>query len=178
MDWTTLLVTILSSAVGSGTIAGTVAAMIFRKQNKELKNQEVFNSQLDNKIKELEVESQKIDNDTKQIDLGDLYLRKVQEMSDMLSDKLHEMMSSNDKYRADSEKRLNKRIDELSKKIDRCVIEISAVEECLNGNWVKYKNDHPELDNLGEYDRIRKTTNKGKASKSGVVKTVKTENQE
>ena len=65
IDWTTIAITLLSGT----SLAGIVGFFIYRKENKELKK---------NEVKTSSVETQR-----KQIDLAEEYMKKVMEMSEM-----------------------------------------------------------------------------------------------
>lgn len=101
--------TILTFVFGSTSLVGLVASLIYRKQNRQLKN---------NEVKASNVETQKA-----QMDLGEEYLKKVMEISEMN----YQQSLKNGKDNAD-----------IIAKVDRIYTEQKSIVEYLNGDYQEY----------------------------------------
>lgn len=108
MDWTTLIITLL----GGTTVASTVQSIRYRKQNK--------------KLKENEVKVSDVDTQRQQMDLGEDYLKKVMELSELNYKATLKNGTDNSEI-----------IAEIKKLSDR----VGDIEGCLNGTLAKYKKD-------------------------------------
>lgn len=162
IDLTTIIVTLISSIVGTGAIITGLNFIIFRKQNKTIKTNEAETSNLD-------VEAKKTENDDAQIDLGKKYIQASVEIVDMMKKNSMEM---NDFYE-NQNKKLNefyemqnkkfgefeKKLDDVHKDIDTINTKVSDIDErtsrieqeqsihgaFLNGELTKFKAEHQEL---------------------------------
>lgn len=126
--------TILGSIIGSGTVSGIIAKVIFRKQERKLKDNEVESSALDNEAKRLE-------NDLKQIDVGTLYLEKTQHWADIMSKSANSIIASNEKRDKDWDE-LKRDIEHLKADIKEIRREQTLQGEFLNGEFKQYKIEH------------------------------------
>lgn len=126
--------TILGSIIGSGAVSGLIAKVIFRKQERKLKDNEVESSVLDNEAKRLE-------NDLKQIDVGTLYLEKTQHWADIMSKSVNSIIASNEKRDKDWDE-LKRDIEHLKADIKEIRREQTLQGEFLNGEFKQYKIEH------------------------------------
>lgn len=144
LDWTTLIVTIITSTLGTGVITGFVSFIIYRKANRTIKENEAKTSNLD-------VEAKNIENDSAQIDLGKKYIES--------SLQIIELMKQSNKERDNFYETQNKRFNEFEEKLDKLNVKVDNIDErtsriakeqtiqkCyLNGELEKYKREHQEL---------------------------------
>lgn len=126
--------TILGSIIGSGAVSGIIAKVIFRKQERKLKDNEVESSVLDNEAKRLE-------NDLKQIDVGTLYLEKTQHWADIMAKSANSIIASNEKRDKDWDE-LKRDIEHLKADIKEIRREQTLQGEFLNGEFKQYKIEH------------------------------------
>lgn len=75
----TEILTVAGSVVGSGAISAFVTSVIYRKQNKKLKDDEV--------------QKAKTDTDKQQIDLGDMFLEKTIKWGEMIEQNTEKMVN-------------------------------------------------------------------------------------
>lgn len=158
IDLTTIIVTLISSIVGTGAIMTGLNFIIFRKQNKTIKTNEAKTSNLD-------VEAKTIENDNAQIDLGKKYIES--------SIEIIELMKKSNQERDDFYEKQNKRFDDFEKKIDKLHNEVNNTKttiqrvdskvnnienrtqriekeqfvmgKFLNGELTRFKKEHQEL---------------------------------
>lgn len=100
---------IVTLLLGGTSVAGVVTSVRYMKQNKRLKN---------NEVKASDVETQKA-----QMDLGEEYLKKVMEISEMN----YQQSLKNGKDNAD-----------IIAKVDRIYTEQKSIVEYLNGDYQAY----------------------------------------
>ena len=138
MDWGL----ILGFLFGGTSIAGIITSLIYRKENKELKKNEVKSSSA-------EVEEKQINNDNSQIDLGAKFLQQTLEMTE----KMKEMILHSDKERDEYWEKQDKSFSELHQsvshiaktvtKLEKDVKEIKEEQKTeiafLNGDYRKFK---------------------------------------
>ena len=105
MDWTQIIMMIL----GGTTVGGTISALVYRKQNKRLKN---------NEVKTSDVATQKA-----QMDLGEEYLKKVMELSEMN----YQQSLKNGKDNA-----------EIIEEVMKVKENVNSIVSYLNGDYQKY----------------------------------------
>lgn len=131
------IATLLGSMAGSGVIAGAVTAVVYRKQNKTLKDNEVKSSNED-------VEEKKISNDNSQIDLGNKFMQSTLEMTQ----KMQEMMLESDKQRDEYWKKQERTMEEMQSSIRNLAADVSEIKEeqkleiaFLNGDYKAFKEE-------------------------------------
>ena len=134
MNWITALVTILGVVTIEGIIK-VVDRIVFRKQEKKVKENEVKSTAED-------VEEKQIRNDDAQIDLGNKFLQSTLEMTQ----KMQDMMISSNKERDDywkkqeeSMRSLGVSINEVKADVNTLNMKVSDIESFLNGEYKAYK---------------------------------------
>ena len=134
MNWITALVTILGVVTLEGIIK-VVDRIVFRKQEKKVKENEVKSTAED-------VEEKQIRNDDAQIDLGNKFLQSTLEMTQ----KMQDMMISSNKERDDywkkqeeSMRSLGVSINEVKSDVNTLNMKVSDIESFLNGEYKAYK---------------------------------------
>lgn len=144
LDWTTIIVTIISCTVGSSAITGFLSFFIYRKANKTIKNNEAKTSNLD-------VEAKNIENDSAQIDLGKKYIESSLQIIELMKQSNKERdtfyETQNKRFNEFEEKidRLNTKVDNVDKRTSRIEKEQIIQKHYLNGELEKYKREHKEL---------------------------------
>ena len=119
------ILTIAGSMVGSGTIAAAVSAIVYRKQNRKMKDDEVQKAQADT--------------DKQQIDLGDMFLEKTITWGEMIEQNTEKMVNRMmEKLDENNEKR-DKDWEDLKKDMEYMKGEIADIKGCLNGKLEDYK---------------------------------------
>ena len=108
--------TILTFVFGSTSLVGLVTSLIYRKQNKHLKDNEV-------KANDAEVIKAQINTQREQMNLGEDYMKKVMELSEMN----YQQSLKNGKDNAD-----------IIAKVDRIYTEQKSIVEYLNGDYQEY----------------------------------------
>ena len=100
IDWTMVIT--------SGCVITVVEIVIrvadklrFNKEEKKIKGEEVAGSTLDNETKRIENESRRLDNDVKQMDVGGMYLEKVQQVADLIEGTAKKMAETNERREGD-----------------------------------------------------------------------------
>ena len=111
MEWTSIALALLSGT----TVASSVEAIRFRKQNKDLKTIEV---------QKADVESQR-----ERMDLASDYLAKVKELSEL-------------NYRATLKNGMDN--DQIISEIKKLSDRVADIEGCLNGQLSNYKKMHED----------------------------------
>lgn len=117
MEWSEIIITIVTTLLGGTTISSIYLAVKYRKENKTIKASEATQSN---------VEAQKA-----QIELANLYRDKMLEMMDLLSVK-------QDKGNLNQEKMLSM-LTSLDSRVDGLEVDMSHVKGYLNGElsaWV------------------------------------------
>ena len=109
MDWNAIIMTLLSGT----TFAGLVTGIVYYRENKRLKQNEVKNS---------DVETQK-----QQIELAELYKDKMLNLLDEVSKK-------QDTGNANQAKMLNK-LDKLDERVDALENRVGNIVTYLNGDY-------------------------------------------
>lgn len=131
------LTEILNIVLGGTSIAGIVAAIVYRKQNKTIKQSEADQAN---------VEAQKA-----QIELADLYRDKMLEMMDLLNTK-------QDKGNLNQEKMITM-LGNLDTRVDNLEVRMGNVEGFLDGelvSWIAEQNKQKEKE-----DKMKKIVNEG-----------------
>jgi hypothetical protein len=108
--------TILTFVFGSTSLVGFVTSLIYRKQNKHLKDNEV-------KANDAEVVKAQVNMQREQMNLGEDYMKKVMELSEMN----YQQSLKNGKDNAD-----------IIAKVDRIYTEQKSIVEYLNGDYQDY----------------------------------------
>lgn len=111
---------------GGSSLIGVVLFLIFFKQNKALKNNEVKKSDVD-------VESSKLQNDMAQIDIGDRYLNGVIEATERLK-------SYQTDYKNGIES-LTENINEIKDDVKEIKKEQTMMSLYLNGKYQEFKDN-------------------------------------
>ena len=106
MDWTTIIVGLLSGT----SLAGVVEAIRYRRENRKVKAAEATTA---------DTEAQE-----KQINLAELYMQKVLKMTESLS------ASS-----SENQKQTMEKLDMLDCRLEKVEIQTANMEEYLNGNY-------------------------------------------
>lgn len=119
------ILTIAGSIVGSGTISVAVSAIVYRKQNRKMKDDEVQKAQADT--------------DKQQIDLGDMFLEKtikwgemIEQNTEKMVNRMMEKLDENDAKRDEDWKGLKQDMEYVKS-------EIGSMSEYLNGDYQKFK---------------------------------------
>lgn len=131
------LTEILNIVLGGTSIAGIVAAIVYRKQNRKIKTAEADQAN---------VEAQKA-----QIELADLYRDKMLEMMDLLNTK-------QDKGNLNQEKMITM-LGNLDTRVDNLEVRMGNVEGFLDGelvSWIAEQNKQKENE-----DKMKKIVNEG-----------------
>ena len=131
------LTEILNIVLGGTSIAGIVAAIVYRKQNKTIKQSEADQAN---------VEAQKA-----QIELADLYRDKMLEMMDLLNTK-------QDKGNLNQEKMITM-LGNLDTRVDNLEVRMGNVEGFLDGelvSWIAEQNKQKEKE-----EKMKKIVNEG-----------------
>lgn len=116
------------TAVGSGTISAVLTSIIFRKQNKKLKNDEVQKAETET--------------DRQQIDLGDLFLEKTQKWAEILesnSTKVMEKIDENNRKRDHDFEDMKSDIEFVKKAVTGIKDEQEIVIAFLDGEYDAFK---------------------------------------
>lgn len=131
------LTEILNIILGGTSIAGIVAAIVYRKQNRKIKTAEADQAN---------VEAQKA-----QIELADLYRDKMLEMMDLLNTK-------QDKGNLNQEKMITM-LGNLDTRVDNLEVRMGNVEGFLDGelvSWIAEQNKQKEKE-----EKMKKIVNEG-----------------
>jgi hypothetical protein len=131
------LTEILNIVLGGTSIAGIVAAIVYRKQNRKIKTAEADQAN---------VEAQKA-----QIELADLYRDKMLEMMDLLNTK-------QDKGNLNQEKMITM-LGNLDTRVDNLEVRMGNVEGLLDGelvSWIAEQNKQKEKE-----EKMKKIVNEG-----------------
>lgn len=131
------LTEILNIVLGGTSIAGIVAAIVYRKQNRKIKTAEADQAN---------VEAQKA-----QIELADLYRDKMLEMMDLLNTK-------QDKGNLNQEKMITM-LGNLDTRVDNLEVRMGNVEGFLDGelvSWIAEQNKQKEKE-----EEMKKIVNEG-----------------
>ena len=112
MDWNSIIIGLL----GTTTLGGIFGSIVFYRENKQLKHNEVTNS---------DTETQQ-----KQINLGELYQTKMLELIERVSQK-------QDSSAANQAKMIEK-IDRLDNRMDKSERELSNIVIYLDGDYQKF----------------------------------------
>lgn len=140
---------ILGIFFGGSSVVGLIIGWYYRRENKQLKLNEVKASNAD-------VEEKEINNDDKQIDLGKKYLESTLEMTQ----RMQEMMLTSDKKRdenwakqkeamnqlrdtvnnlANKVDGIDKRVTKMDKQVASLTEEVGQVGDFLNGDFSEWK---------------------------------------
>ncbi len=112
MDWITLIVT----ALGGTSLLGTIGSIIFFRETRRLKR---------NEVKSSNVETQK-----REIDLAEMYKDKVVELIEQLSNKQD---NGNE-----NQSRILGKLDKLDERMDKTESTLGDIVTYLNGDFQKY----------------------------------------
>lgn len=143
----TLITVVLSDAV-----FGFLIWLIFFKQNRKLKNNEVESSDAD-------IESKKIENDDKQLDLGTKYLEKIMAIGDMLDQYRNQAGVNWEQYHKD--------MQEVKTAIKEIKEEQLLQNKFLNGEYATFK-QHLLETKTADNDKKQVKTCKSKKQKKDV----------
>lgn len=137
MDWNSITAA-LSILFGGTSIASIAVGVIYFKENKELKKNEVKSSTAD-------VQSKNIENDNAQIDLG----TKFMEQSLAMTQKMQEMMMESNRLRNEqfeqqktSADEIITRIGGIETKLDSLNDRVTSIEEWGNGELTSFRAAH------------------------------------
>ena len=114
MDWNALIMSLL----GGTTLASLVTGIVYYRENKKLKK---------NEVKHSDVETQK-----SEIELGELYQKKMLELIETVS-------SKQDTSAANQQKMLDK-IDRLDEREDKAERQLANIVAYLNGDYQSFLN--------------------------------------
>lgn len=178
MDWNL----ILGFVFGGTGIGGIIMSIVFFRENRQLKKNEVKSSTAD-------VEGKEIDNDDKQIDLGKKYLESTLEITQRMQEMMLNSNKERDEYWAKQEEtmnelrglvgNLNDKVDNLDKRVtsvDKRVTkmdnqvaslteEVGQMGDFLNGEFADYKRRRKK-----QVPKSRKPADTKKAVKTKVSK--------
>lgn len=133
-----VITTALTFFFGGTSIVSTIVGVVFFKENKELKKNEVKSSTAD-------VQSKNIQNDNDQIDLG----TKFMEQSLAMTQKMQEMMHESNKVREEqweeqkiSNDEIITRIGGVERKLDDINDRVTSIEEWGNGELSAFRASH------------------------------------
>lgn len=137
MDFGTVTA-ILAILFGGTSVVSIIVGIIYRKENKELKKNEV-------KASSAEVEGKEIDNDDKQIDLG----KKFMEQSLAMTKQVQDIMMETNKLRNEQYEQQKMSMDELitrmggvETKLDSLSDRVTSIEEWGNGDLSAFREAH------------------------------------
>ena len=115
MDWNTLFMTLL----GGTSFLSVAAAIVYRKQNKALKNNEVKKDNAETQVKE--------------INLAEMYKDKVVELAELMEQVSKKQDSGND-----NQARILQKLDTLDERMDKVEGKVSDIVTYLNGDFQDY----------------------------------------
>ena len=116
MEWTTIIVTVLSTT----TIGSMIAAIVYRKQNKTIKNSEATVS---------DVEAQKA-----RLDL-------IVKVKDEMLAMVETVKQANEKNFANQDQIISK-LDNLDSRLEKVEITLSNMDAFLDGPWHQWLAEH------------------------------------
>ena len=119
MEWLNVILTIL----GSGGLATVLSFLVYRKQNKKIKDNEAKGTDLDIEEKELEL-------DRKQIDLGNEFMKSSLEMTK----KMQDMMLQNQTRDEQNWTKMFTRMDALESSV-------TNIRRYLNGGLAEFEEE-------------------------------------
>lgn len=132
IDWTTLITSIISILATSGFVYTAADRRRYKKENEQLKKNEVKSSTLDNESKHLDNEAKSLDNDMKQMDVGAMYLEKVQSLANVIESSAKKMAETNERRDEDWAT--------LKEDMEYVKGEVGSISEYLNGDYQQFKN--------------------------------------
>ena len=128
----TEILTVAGSVVGSGAISAFLTSVIYRKQNKKLKDDEV--------------QKAKTDTDKQQIDLGDMFLEKtikwgemIEQNTEKMVNRMVEKLDENNAKRDEDWDKLKKDMELLKTDTGEIKNEQKIVTAYLNGGYEAFR---------------------------------------
>ena len=109
---------ILNIVFGGTTLCGVVAAIVYRRQNKRIKESEAQQAESTATVSDVEAQKAKID-------LGDLYQQKVLEMMELINIK-------QDKGNVNQDKMMQM-LSNIDARVDNLEARVGKIEGCLDG---------------------------------------------
>lgn len=129
--------TLIPYIFGTSSVVSVILFIIFYKQNKALKNNEVKKSNT-------EVESGNIQNDMAQIDLGNHYLQSIVEASKLINE-ANKNIADYSKERQDNFEKLDSDLNEIKEDVKSIKKEQTLITLYLNGGYEKFKEHIKEV---------------------------------
>jgi Trp operon repressor len=109
---------ILNIVFGGTTLCGVIAAIVYRRQNKRIKESEAKQAESTATVSDIEAQRAKID-------LGDLYQQKVLEMMELINIK-------QDKGNVNQDKMMQM-LSNIDARVDNLEARVGKIEGCLDG---------------------------------------------
>lgn len=109
---------ILNIVFGGTTLCGVIAAIVYRRQNKRIKESEAKQAESTATVSDIEAQKAKID-------LGDLYQQKVLEMMELINIK-------QDKGNVNQDKMMQM-LSNIDARVDNLEARVGKIEGCLDG---------------------------------------------
>lgn len=173
---------ILGIFFGGSSVVGLIIGWYYRRENKQLKQNEVKSSNAD-------VEEKEINNDDKQIDIGKKYLENTLEMTQKMQNMMLEGDKKRDENWAKQEEAMNelrksviglsqkvdgieskvdsldKRVTKMDKQVASLTEEVGQMGDFLNGEFAEYKRRRKK-----QVPKAKKTSGTEKKTESKVKK--------
>ena len=174
---------ILGLIFGGGGIGGMIMGVVYFRENRQLKKNEVKSSTAD-------VEEKEINNDDKQIDLGKKYLESTLEITQRMQEMMLNSNKERDEYWAKQEETMNelrglvsnlndkvdnmdkrvtsvdKRVTKMDNQVASLTEEVGQMGDFLNGEFADYKRRRKK-----QVPKSRKSADNKKAVETKVKKT-------
>lgn len=127
---------ILNIVFGGTTLCGVIAAIVYRRQNKRIKESEAKQAESTAAVSDVEVQKAKID-------LGEMFLGKAQEWFTQIE----QMQKTGNETNAANQEKMMQRLERIDERTENVELSLANVVKYLNGDYQQWLANHQKPTN-------------------------------
>lgn len=127
---------ILNIVFGGTTLCGVIAAIVYRRQNKRIKESEAKQAESTATVSDIEAQKAKID-------LGEMFLGKAQEWFTQIE----QIQKKGNEDNAANQEKMMQRLERIDERTENVELSLSDVVKYLNGDYQQWLANHQKHTN-------------------------------
>lgn len=127
---------ILNIVFGGTTLCGVIAAIVYRRQNKRIKESEAKQAESTATVSDVEAQKAKID-------LGEMFLGKAQEWFTQIE----QIQKKGNEDNAANQEKMMQRLERIDERTENVELSLSDVVKYLNGDYQQWLANHQKPTN-------------------------------
>lgn len=127
---------ILNIVFGGTTLCGVIAAIVYRRQNKRIKESEAKQAESTATVSDIEAQKAKID-------LGEMFLGKAQEWFTQIE----QIQKKGNEDNAANQEKMMQRLERIDERTENVELSLSDVVKYLNGDYQQWLANHQKPTN-------------------------------